>query len=403
MNETFEDIINNKIKQYHDELKSVNILIAGKTGVGKSTLINSLFEGDYAETGVGKPVTEHLVEITKNNISIYDSRGIVLQNYENVFEEIKSFVEERKNNNSESIDIAWVCIVEGSSRVEEAEIQLVDIIAELGIPVIIILTKALFDQGLKDEIKELCPKAKDIIRVHAKRIELDDGYVVEPTGLNTLTEITYNNLSDIKKNTFISEQYVNEDIKNEKAKSIIEENLKICEEGKINNEETLINIITNITGLLGFNFKFDLIFEVLKNIQKTDINLNDTSCIEQLTVKEIELICNEYLKSIENYKRKNKANPNLFKVKESKSTPLLYSSEESSESEHSSNEDIPKKTKKSHIMKWLTLFMPSSKVHNLFSLRTKINNNSEIILPKEPAQRKRKESKILKVFQKKQQ
>lgn len=35
-----------------------NVLIAGGTGVGKSTLINSVFHGRMAATGQGKPVTK---------------------------------------------------------------------------------------------------------------------------------------------------------------------------------------------------------------------------------------------------------------------------------------------------------------------------------------------------------
>ncbi len=35
-----------------------NVLIAGRTGVGKSTLINAMFQGNIAETGQGRPVTQ---------------------------------------------------------------------------------------------------------------------------------------------------------------------------------------------------------------------------------------------------------------------------------------------------------------------------------------------------------
>ena len=42
----------------------VNILIAGRTGVGKSTLINAVFQGNLATTGQGKPVTQETREIT---------------------------------------------------------------------------------------------------------------------------------------------------------------------------------------------------------------------------------------------------------------------------------------------------------------------------------------------------
>ena len=48
------NIISDKIQN----LKTLNIIVAGKTGVGKSTLINSVFREKLAETGMGKPVTD---------------------------------------------------------------------------------------------------------------------------------------------------------------------------------------------------------------------------------------------------------------------------------------------------------------------------------------------------------
>ena len=70
------DAIAEKIKN----LNTLNIIVAGKTGVGKSTLINAVFRDKLAETGMGKPVTDHMRKISKKGIplAIYDTKGFEL-------------------------------------------------------------------------------------------------------------------------------------------------------------------------------------------------------------------------------------------------------------------------------------------------------------------------------------
>lgn len=58
------DTVNDKIKN----LKTLNIIIIGKSGVGKSTLINTLFRGNFAETGLGRPVTSEIRKLFKKII-----------------------------------------------------------------------------------------------------------------------------------------------------------------------------------------------------------------------------------------------------------------------------------------------------------------------------------------------
>ena len=57
------EAINEKLRN----LKKLNIIIVGKSGVGKSTLINSLFRGNFAETGLGRPVTDEIRKIEKKD------------------------------------------------------------------------------------------------------------------------------------------------------------------------------------------------------------------------------------------------------------------------------------------------------------------------------------------------
>ena len=60
------------IQKEYKELKNLNVMILGKTGVGKSTLVNNMFSEKLAETGVGKPVTDKIHQQT--GLSAYDFR-----------------------------------------------------------------------------------------------------------------------------------------------------------------------------------------------------------------------------------------------------------------------------------------------------------------------------------------
>ena len=54
-----------KVQREMKSLEPVNILVVGKTGVGKSTLINNVFREPLTKVGQGKPVTKHFKKITK--------------------------------------------------------------------------------------------------------------------------------------------------------------------------------------------------------------------------------------------------------------------------------------------------------------------------------------------------
>lgn len=55
----------NAIAEKIKNLNTINIIVAGKTSVSKSTLINSVFKEKLADTGMDKPVTLHMRKITK--------------------------------------------------------------------------------------------------------------------------------------------------------------------------------------------------------------------------------------------------------------------------------------------------------------------------------------------------
>ena len=55
-NKSLEQISQETIEETSKKLGNINILICGKTGVGKSTLINAVFGSEYAKVGQGNPV-----------------------------------------------------------------------------------------------------------------------------------------------------------------------------------------------------------------------------------------------------------------------------------------------------------------------------------------------------------
>ena len=90
--QNLDEIIKEAMEKAKAKIKDVNILIVGKTGVGKSTLVNAVFDGNLATTGSGKPVTQEIVEYRKEGIPIVltDTKGLEIKDYQKILNEIES-------------------------------------------------------------------------------------------------------------------------------------------------------------------------------------------------------------------------------------------------------------------------------------------------------------------------
>lgn len=202
-------------------LGRVNILVAGKTGVGKSTLINAVFQGHMATTGQGRPVTTGTRLITKEGIplGLFDTRGLETASYRQTIEGLAELIKERrgKKDPQEHIHAAWVCIVEDSRRVEQGELELVSMLAQHEIPILAVVTKAKSDEGFRGIVQELLPQARNVVRVMAKPTVLDDGHRLEAMGLETLIEATDEVVPEGQRNALAAAQRVS--IKQKVARS----------------------------------------------------------------------------------------------------------------------------------------------------------------------------------------
>ncbi len=224
MSENIGKIIEEAIAKAMKDRGQVNILIAGKTGVGKSTLINAVFQGKYATTGQGKPVTQGTREIKKEGIplTLYDTRGLELQDFRDTFRDLETFVIQ-KNKDSDGmkhIHMAWICIDEGSRRVEDAEIKLCEILSK-HMPVIVVITKASSDEGFRAEVQRLLPLAKNVARVNSLPRLLDDGYVIQASGLEELVDLAMETVPESQKKAFAAAQRISITQKKNKAHAVV--------------------------------------------------------------------------------------------------------------------------------------------------------------------------------------
>ena len=201
MNKIAQDAIN-AITEKIKNLKNLNIIVAGKTGVGKSTLINAVFRDNLAETGMGKPVTDHMRKITKKGVplSIYDTRGFELgkEVQSDVKKEVVDTISKglAAHDVNEAIHCIWYCINTASNRIEPEEIKWLRELSKdnqiTQIPIIVVLTQSFSKKKAQSMQKTLLDENLDIIQVIpvlAEDYEIEDLGVIPSHGLDILIQV----------------------------------------------------------------------------------------------------------------------------------------------------------------------------------------------------------------------
>jgi uncharacterized protein (DUF697 family)/predicted GTPase len=218
-------MIREKVEQAMRERGHATILIAGRSGVGKSTLINAVFQGQLAETGHGRPVTMEIREYTKPGmpISLIDSRGLEADRYKQTLSQLEELVTKRQQeaDPNRHIHCGWVCLSEDSRRVDQGEMALVEMLGKHGVPVVVVVTKARADQGFRAEVQRLLPRAKNVVSVRAIREVMDEGQELPPKGLPELVDITMTLIPEGQKTAFVAAQKVSLGLKQKRARAII--------------------------------------------------------------------------------------------------------------------------------------------------------------------------------------
>ena len=281
-----EDIFNKTVDSLdRDELPTANIMVAGITGTGKSTLLNAVFGQDMAETGKGRPVTEHINEYNSPNIPIHiwDTVGLELDSVKTKesIRAIRQTIADKASSDDQfdRVHAIWYCVNSGSSRYQGAELDFIKNLHSIGVPFIIVLTQCIGEEeeinGFENKIKEINASMGmddiEIVQVCAKEFKTRV-FTIPSFGLDELVDTTIKKMPDFIKGGFVAAQKVSKVQKRVQCEDIIIDYVKAAKEG-FWDKVPLVNIMSA-------NKRIKSMFKKMGEMYNTQVSLEG---IEKIT------------------------------------------------------------------------------------------------------------------------
>ena len=234
----FDDYFEKEWDKYREKHKLLpNIMILGRTGVGKSSLINRIFNTQIAPVSATTPKTQEFDYYGGKEynlaVNLIDSKGYEINDDGQTSENSKhSFIEKVKNEISwrakkedSRIHIIWYCISVSEHRVEPIDTELITTLSNLQETkgrVAVILTKCDQDDSKGSraaEMKKAIKKNARFLDSSIFEVSTDPNYPLE---LNKMVSWSIEALDDEDlKDNFIASQYINLDEKKNRAKKYI--------------------------------------------------------------------------------------------------------------------------------------------------------------------------------------
>lgn len=293
-----ENVLKNYCQNYSNQnnnkqVNHLNIVLVGPSGVGKSTLINSILKlskENELRTQTTDPCTmgepKYYESDKMPSLRLADSRGIEKGNYgvEQVVTSTENFVNNQLSTKDPDkfVHCIWYCITD--SRFEDIEVQSLKKLADLydnsKLPIIVVYTRAInqeFVDGIRKKVEKLNYNL-GYVAVIAKEIEIkaededDEPQILKQKGLEKLKKISIEKAKDaissscytaLKKN-ITDIVRINLEAQNSRLKQYLQ--IKINEKIENFKEGTEITSLENSI--------IEIIIEIIK-IYLSDQNEND--------------------------------------------------------------------------------------------------------------------------------
>ena len=183
-----QNALNESISDFINKTKHINIILLGKTGTGKSTLINGLLGNDVSKESGFRPETMENKPFEGNILRLWDTQGIESNdeiNAQKIVDNAKQLIKESEQKGPDwFIHCIWYCVTGYRfENVEENAIKdLIQSYEDDKLPLIIVYTHALSPEGvdkLKNGIKQTFEERKiEFISVLAKDEKSKAGEII---------------------------------------------------------------------------------------------------------------------------------------------------------------------------------------------------------------------------------
>ena len=215
-----------------EEIGRFNLAIFGKTGVGKSTLVNAIFGEEIAATGIGEPVTKaaHLYLHQSGTLGVLDTRGLeVGKDNAALIAELEDYLHGmRRRSLPEQLHVAWYCVRAGDRRFEPSEADFVRALHAMGLPVVMVLTQVPTSGGrvhpdaeaLAASIAAMDLPIQDGL-IHYTMAKADDFTGQAAYGLQELLDATFRGAPSGVAHAITAAQQIDFDRKRERAEAAI--------------------------------------------------------------------------------------------------------------------------------------------------------------------------------------